>query len=913
MYFANQSLNVAIGVLLAAILAVTLLIAMWRMKSELNFSTTEIVLWAIGICAVAGLLLTAKRALNEANWDISWIGATDSFWAITAFLAVFVAIALFFVLRRYESKLVAPGVSRVLFVLRVLVLLLVLATLLQPVLTRVWNLKHRGRLVVGFDVSESMETADRHAEPAEMLRWAQALGMLGNDSSNEILEKWIAAYEAGKNPDWGDDDADLGDSRRRHIEGVFAELAGMPRSEFVRRLLVSKPNDLLRQFDEQLDTDVQVFGMERQSVPAAELKKLLESTREKIRPAGTDAVGLLSSCIAEEDGNRIMGIVLFTDGRQTVPIDATAEASRLGSLGIPVYCVPIGSVLSPHDLSIAAVQVPQSVYLNDSARVQVTVTSSGFAGNDVTIRLQRDGIAVDQRTITAAADSFEVGFDVPTDEVGNHEYTVATDVRPGELREDNNSRDFTVSVVDNQAQVVLVEGDARWEFRYLKSALERDKRVDLSTILFRQPYLQLLNRTFLESELPEMEDLTEQLAKTDVLIIGDVRPDALPEPFWLAVEKAVADESLTLVIVPGRRYMPHQFSSPALSKLLPVTSPRPQLAERFRRSLPDAPPTVFRLEPTPVAGDLTLFDFSGPGDEEQRMTLAGLPGHPWACTGTPKPIASVWAGLKIDGVEMDPEKLAAVVHQYYGFGQVVWFGVDSTWRWRRRAGDKWHHRFWGQVVRWAARNKSAAGNDQVRMTLSDVIIDESEGVDIAVRWDPKLVLQLENAIVEVLVDPIEAAGPAWQGDEGKRDPLPLEKTTEPRKLQLEPLDGSPERYTARLTGLPAGSYRVRLNVEKSRLKLDGPIESELIVQKRLSTELANISCNRDFLQQIATLTGGRMMEPWQLSELPGLLRPEGLKENVVQEISLWDHWGILVPFFVLLTAEWIIRKMHGLP
>ncbi|MEQ9409304.1 MAG: hypothetical protein RIK87_16330 [Fuerstiella sp.] len=842
------------------------------------------------------------------KWRLIFSGTQSLTWSISVCLAIVLAVTLFLFLRKYEARLVSPRVSRSLLTLRILVLLVLLATLLQPVLTRAWDEDRRSRLVVGIDVSESMETADRHATPAEMLRWAQALGMLGNDRTSSLIDTWIAAYDSGQQPDWGAEDPDLADSRRRHIEGVFSQLSGMSRTEFVRRLLLARPNDLLAELGRQLDVDLQVFGVHQQSIRSDQLQELLNSDRQELRPGGTDAVGLLAGSIGEEGGNRIQGIVLFSDGRQTVPADAAAEAGRLASLGIPVYAVPIGSILSPRDLSIATVQVPQSVFLDDNAQVQVTVTSSGFVGDRITVNLQRNGNVVDQQTVPVAADSFEVGFEIPTDETGNHEYSVSTEVQPGELREDNNSRDFTVSVVDNKARVLLVEGDARWEFRYLKSALERDSRVELSTILFRQPFLQLLNRTFLDRELPELAALQEQLANTDILIIGDVAAEKLPEPFWQTVEQAVADEGLTLLVVPGHRHMPHQYSSPALDRLLPVRDPRPQMAERYQRSLPDADPTVFRLEPTVMARDLTLFDFSGAGEDSDsgsQMTLSGLPGHPWACTGKAKPIATVWANIVIPGLDLNSEETAAVVHQYYGFGQVVWFGVDSTWRWRRRAGDRWHHRFWGQVVRWAAQNKSAAGNDQVRMTMSDVIIDESEAVDVAVRWNPKLATQLQDALLEIVVEPID--GPADDSAGSGKSSL------EPRRLRLEAVEGFPERFTTRLTGLNAASYRVSLQVSNSNLKLDDPIESDLIVQKRLSTELANISCNREFLQQLATASGGRLMEPWQLPELPELLRPQDLNRSIVQEKTLWDHWALLVVFFSLLTAEWILRKVNGLP
>ncbi|APZ93742.1 VWA domain-containing protein [Fuerstiella marisgermanici] len=839
------------------------------------------------------------------NWRLILSGTQSFAWTLAVFAAIVLAVALFAVLRKYEARLVSPAVGRTLLCLRILVLFLLLITLLQPVLTKTWDEDRRARLVIGFDVSESMETADRHAAPAEMLRWAQALGMLGNDATAGLLDEWISAYDSGQQPDWGNGDADLGNIRHRHVEGVFSELGAMSRTEFVRRLLLSKPNDLLPKLKEQLETDLQVFGTDQQRVAGEQLQELLDSDRKELRPGGTDAIGLLANSIAQQDGRQVQGIVLFTDGRQTVTADTATEAARLKSMGVPVYCVPIGSALSPRDLSIASVQVPQSVFLNDNAQVQATIAASGFAGDDVTVSLLKDGDAVDQKTVTVAADSFDVEFAIPTEQAGNHEYTIATDIRRGEIREDNNSRDFTMAVVDSKAKVLLVEGDARWEFRYLMSALERDKRIELSTILFRQPFLQLLNRPFLDNQLPEAVELKQKLSDTDMLIVGDVNPTDLPETFWQAVEQAVADESLTLMVLPGRRFMPHSYQSATLQRLLPVSDAKQQLAERIRRTLPDELPTEFRLQPTAQASDLTLFDFSDPNSNENQTTLATLPGHPWAYVGIPKPVASVWAAVDIEGMNLDARDMATVVHQYYGFGQVVWSGIDSTWRWRRRAGDRWHHQFWGQVVRWAARNKSAAGNDQVRMTLSDVIIDESEGVDISVRWNPNVAAQLQDALIEVTVESLDDA-PASPNAEASA-------SQRPRTLQLSPMPSTPERYHGRLAELEAGSYRVKLKVSNARFKLDESIESELVVQRRLSTELANISCNRDFLQQLATATGGRMLEPWQLQELPDLLRPDDMPANVVQEKTLWDHWSILLLFFALLMTEWVIRKLNGLP
>ena len=85
--------------------------------------------------------------------------------------------------------------------------------------------------------------------------------------------------------------------------------------------------------------------------------------------------------------------------------------------------------------------------------------------------------------------------------MGRHRYIVETDVQENETREDNNSKSFSIHVVDDESDVMVLEGEARWEFRYLQAALNRDEHVHLETVLFRQPYLGLLPEPFFPRRL----------------------------------------------------------------------------------------------------------------------------------------------------------------------------------------------------------------------------------------------------------------------------------------------------------------------------------------------------------------------------------------------------------------------------
>src|SRR5207248_6833520 len=112
-----------------------------------------------------------------------------------------------------------------------------------------------------------------------------------------------------------------------------------------------------------------------------------------------------------------------------------------------------------------------------------------------------------------------------------------------------------------------------------------------------------------------------------------------------------------------------------------------------------------------------------------RRRWAGLPRLPWAVAGRAKPGATV---LATAGAGDDPSAVVMAA-QPYGLGKVLWVGTDGTWRWRHRLGDAYHHRFWGQVVRWAASGKLAAGNAFVRFGPVRPRIAEGEGARLQAR------------------------------------------------------------------------------------------------------------------------------------------------------------------------------------
>ncbi|MFM7830175.1 MAG: hypothetical protein ACKPJD_00175, partial [Planctomycetaceae bacterium] len=130
------------------------------------------------------------------HWRLLFSGTDSTTWTTLVLFASLAALAISCWLLRLERRIVSRPVGWTLLTLRCSVLTLLLLTLLQPVLTRQFDQRLQNRVVVAVDGSDSRDTRDSHATLAEKLRWAQALGMLGNAETRPLIETWAAAAEA---------------------------------------------------------------------------------------------------------------------------------------------------------------------------------------------------------------------------------------------------------------------------------------------------------------------------------------------------------------------------------------------------------------------------------------------------------------------------------------------------------------------------------------------------------------------------------------------------------------------------------------------------------------------------------------------------------------------------------------------
>jgi hypothetical protein len=745
-----------------------------------------------------------------------------------------VALILLLILYRTERKLVSRRVGLTLLTLRLLAAGALVLALFEPIAAWTRTETVRGRVIVAADASESMDTVDPGQPDAKSRR----------------------------------------DLARALVDGEASPLARL-----------------------DADHDVKALAFAREPGPEGPLKTLADRLKDpKLDSTGTDWSSTLAAGLQGSDDTPPIGIVIVTDGRKNVDGDATL-LDRLAARGVPVYPVLVGSTLPPNDVAIAGLKVPESVYKGDVAAVEATIKADGVPeGSTLVVTLTRPGVPPLKRTVRIGKPGSRpvATFPLPLDKAGTVPITVSAAPPPGfaDARSDNNARSASLEVADDKASVLLVDGEARWEFRYLRDALARDPRVSLDAVVLRPPPTVGTAEATYPSALPahaRTPGEPDSLGKFDAIVVGDAD---LPADTWTRLESFVGERGGTLVLVPGPRHWPAQLGvADAVRSLVPVTDLRrldPEPGDD--PSHPSLPPGVI-LSPLSVAlDDATSWPMLRLADDVQasRAAWSGLPRLPWSLSGRLKPGASALVGTSRAG-----DDAAVFAAMPYGLGKVLWVGTDGTWRWRHRTGDAIHHRFWGQVVRWAASGKLGAGNRLVRFGPTSPRARTNESVKIQAR--------IAETVPNVGADFLIAARVVKAGSK------PSEATA---VVPLRPVPGRPRLFEGISPGLPEGSYSITLDAPA----LEGTTgEAMLTVAPRETSERIELAADRDALDRLASATGGKVFTLENAAEIPTLLKSKVRTTTRTEETPLWDHPAGLFVFLAIVGAEWVLRKRAGLP
>ncbi|TZF83221.1 VWA domain-containing protein [Pedobacter sp. BS3] len=119
-------------------------------------------------------------------------------------------------------------------------------------------------------------------------------------------------------------------------------------------------------------------------------------------------------------------------------------------------------------------------------------------------------------------------------------------------------------------------------------------------------------------------------------------------------------------------------------------------------------------------------------------------------------------------------------------------------------------------------------------------------------------------------------------------------------------------YVLNAGTLPAGEYTFSAATQLANHKLTA--SGRFIVEQQLA-ELQQTTANHQLLFQLAQATGGSMLYPGKIAQLPELLKKNELIKSVSYEDKRYEDMinlkAVAILLLLLLSAEWFLRKRNG--
>lgn len=628
----------------------------------------------------------------------------------------------------------------------------------------------------------------------------------------------------------------------------------------------------------------------------------------------TDIAGALNEVMEQVPPDQLAGVVLVSDGRHNRPGSIEDAARRYGILDAPIAVIASGSEIPPKDAAIVSVKAPDSVYLGDRVRMAAKLKFDGYRGKRAKVTLFSGDEELESREVAIPQDHHreEVRFRHVPDEGGIGEYRIVVSGLEDERFDNNNDWSFKTVVTDARTNVLIIEGAPRWEFRYLRNLFYgRDQSVHLQSVLLEPDRIvgqqeakipASASRPFGDSKATALPASEEEWRKFDVIIVGDLEVNALSDEQWEILRLCVTDRAALLVLIAGPRSMPHAFSSEAASQLIPVNyaaSRRTYFGgkEKFNFALTNvgkSHPITAQVEGR-VRNEQVWAEFP---ELRWRHPITGIKDGAEVLlyaenSNKKKPVIRSGDRLNAALAEISNRRAreaenALLVTRQTGNGKVAMLLTDRTWRLREGVGDVFHHRFWGQLVRWGAGPNLRSGTKTARLGTDQLTYTGDDPVSIMARLREKNLAPIRD---EELVAEIFREG---------------------EKVGTVPLnyrDGSNGIHQAK-----AGPYREPGNYE---VRLSGSeLNEELATNFRVvgslsATELAETTLNLPLLENIARLSGGRILEDGD-DNLASLFLSGGETREELRETTLWDRWPLMLLLVILLTTEWVLRRRSGL-
>jgi uncharacterized membrane protein len=586
----------------------------------------------------------------------------------------------------------------------------------------------------------------------------------------------------------------------------------------------------------------------------------------------------LEQLLAESSSLPLGAVVMLSDGADNSGGVDLQTISAIRSKRIPIHTIGFGREHPYHDVEITDVVVPSRSLPKSKLTAQVTLLTYGYSGSKAKLTARSEGKQLASREITLKPDgefqSESLVFDCG--EAGPKTLEISVDPLNGEENTQNNRVSRIVNVENRKPRILYVEGEPRYEYKFIRRALDDFPNVTIASML--RTTQNKLYRQGVEDDPKELEDgfpsKAEELFKYQGLIIGSVEASYFTQTQQALIRDFVDRRGGGVLFLGGRASLSDGgYQSSPLAELIPVALPSAKTS--FHRDFSGVELTtagaqsiICRLDDDPARNAERWAKMPKVADYEE--------------VGEPKPGATTLLNV----TPPNRRTLPLLVTESFGRGRSAVFATGGSWRWKMWTdhADKTHPAFWQQLLRYLVTDTPG----QITSTIPKTVVSDEARIPLRVEVRDREFKPVSNAQLQARFLSPDGASSTVQ-----LSPVPLEEGA----------------YSAEYNADKAGSYVVEVLAGQGQEALG----TDVLTFRREDGVAENFrtSQNRELLEKLSQQTGGRYYTASGASKLKDEI---SYSEAGITTRETKDLWNIPLIFFLAIgikATEWLLRRKWG--
>ncbi|MFH1528339.1 MAG: hypothetical protein ABIG69_17165 [Bacteroidota bacterium] len=555
-----------------------------------------------------------------------------------------------------------------------------------------------------------------------------------------------------------------------------------------------------------------------------------------------------------EKAQNLQSVSILSDG---IINDGSNSVFSSERFGIPFYTIGFGDSSISKDISVTKITYNKFVYAGKSTQINALVKAEEITGGTVSVKLVEDGKIVESKIVALVDGNLKnVLFDYTPTTAGIKKLSVVVDYVEGEENTANNSKYFTLNVLESKVKIILIGGAPSSDFAFTYRALKSNKEFDVNRII------QISANSYTNNSAS-----ISALDSADVLIlIGFPKyPNAAinkkvlnqinnrNKPFFI-----LSDGSNRSELKRYEPYLPFQLNNNRLPNMQAQLNVVDKYNPLFKSGGADAQ-TWETLPPISVEGN-------------------GI---------NVKPGSSLLASASVRGVDLE---IPLIISRVQGLRKSISISAADIWKWKMRPSSSsimLFDNFMLNSVKWLM---SDTNNEFFSIEFNNSIFYSGQTIELIAQLYDDSFNPVSNADVKCII------------------------TGNDFNVETRLISKSSGIYEGEVKISSPGDYFVKgIAIENGSEKISKTKSFKILPQ---DLESLDTRMNSAFLKHLAEVTGGKYFGKDELNdyfeELEKLNSVPPKFESEANDFQVWNEEMILILIVLMFSLEWFIRKRVGL-